>query len=267
MNKFSGAPFVRIASLLGANITHTHTGSHFKGDPAQMEDWLNELGIACNTIGLEQSARQAFDLLLDEGPTFGPGHPRIQSKFETRLEMLLATIQSEMGSELFIWIPPRHAKCYTQEKLFFGALVSNKFPSASLDIAEAGKCFALGRHTAAVMHCMRVLEHGLRALCLRLEIPFGETSWKSSINKIEKRLIILDSQVKQKTSWRKKRQFYQEAAAEFSHFKDAWRNHAAHGHEHYSEQRAEKIIGHTRNFMLVLASQLKERRQPKARIQ
>ena len=40
----------------------------------------------------------------------------------------------------------------------FGAEVDGKFPSAAFEIAEAGKCLALERSTAAVFHLMRALE-------------------------------------------------------------------------------------------------------------
>ena len=144
--------------------------------------------------------------------------------------------------------------------LFLEHLLGSRFPSCSIDIEETGKCFACNRHTAAVMHCMRVLEHGLRALCLALDLPFGERTWHRSLDAIEKRISVLDSQVKQKSAWKIKRQFYAEAAAEFKHFKDAWRNHAAHGREHYDEERADKIIEHTRSFMRVLSTRLKEKK-------
>ena len=42
------------------------------------------------------------------------------------------------------------------------------FPSARDDLAEAAKCLALGRATAVVFHCMRVLEIALRAVAQTL---------------------------------------------------------------------------------------------------
>ncbi len=48
---------------------------------------------------------------------------------------------------------------------------SGAFPNAAFEIEEAAKCIALGRYTASVFHCMRTLEHGIKALAKRLEIP------------------------------------------------------------------------------------------------
>jgi hypothetical protein len=171
------------------------------------------------------------------------------------------TLISELKSKKFLHIRPDIVRYFETANLF-GDTVADRFPSASIDIEEAGKCFATQRFTASVMHCMRVLEHGLCALCLTLELPFGEKSWQRSLQAIEARIAVFDSQVnpKRKAAWKQKRQFYAEAVAEFTHFKDAWRNHAAHGREHYDEERAEKIISHTRSFMQVLATRLKEKR-------
>jgi hypothetical protein len=45
----------------------------------------------------------------------------------------------------------------------FGPEVEMQFPSAAYDIDEAAQCLALRRSTAAVFHCLGVLEQGLRA--------------------------------------------------------------------------------------------------------
>ena len=42
-------------------------------------------------------------------------------------------------------------------------MVEALFPSAAYDIDEAARCLALRRSTAAVFHCLAVLELGLRA--------------------------------------------------------------------------------------------------------
>jgi hypothetical protein len=45
----------------------------------------------------------------------------------------------------------------------FGIKVFDNLSDANYDIEEAGKCFALGRNTACVMHLMRALEVALKA--------------------------------------------------------------------------------------------------------
>jgi len=45
----------------------------------------------------------------------------------------------------------------------FGAEVETRFPASAYDIDEAASCLALRRPTAAVFHCLCVLQQGLRA--------------------------------------------------------------------------------------------------------
>jgi hypothetical protein len=71
--------------------------------------------------------------------------------------------------------------------MLFGKEVNDRFPMAIDDIEEAGKCLALGRATACVLHAMRIIEVGLRALAKALNIPFAP-SWKSYLNQISSRI-------------------------------------------------------------------------------
>jgi hypothetical protein len=52
--------------------------------------------------------------------------------------------------------------------------VTTNFSSTSFDIEEAGKCFATGRNTATVMHLMRVMEIGLKAAAIGMNVPDPE---------------------------------------------------------------------------------------------
>ena len=66
-----------------------------------------------------------------------------------------------------MFIPDRQAGYYEQEELF-GSEVHTNFESTRDDVKEAGNCYATGRYTACVFHCMRVLEKGLHALVREL---------------------------------------------------------------------------------------------------
>ncbi len=84
-------------------------------------------------------------------------------KYGARLEELKDRIYDEMSQPLFLTIKQDKAIYFNQASLF-GESVFNNFPSASFDIEEAGKCFAVGRSTACVMHLMRCIEVGLKAV-------------------------------------------------------------------------------------------------------
>ena len=55
------------------------------------------------------------------------------------------------------------------------------------DLEEAGKCIALDRSTAAVLHLMRALEHPLKAMAKAVDVPLKE-NWNSILNDIENKV-------------------------------------------------------------------------------
>jgi hypothetical protein len=63
--------------------------------------------------------------------------------------------------------------------------VVGAFPSAGPDAFSATDCYAMGHNTAAVFHCMRVLEHGLSALSDDLGLSFDIQNWQNIIDQIE----------------------------------------------------------------------------------
>ncbi len=256
MEEFTAIRFCKITSRIGeVSLVIERMPNDIRIKEEGLHELLEELDDQCSAVGLQQSqqACQRLSSDLNEGIEY-----RVLG---VRLSELQKLIWSEMKSQLFLWVPLTRANSYIQKEPYFGNGVQERFPSASYDIEESGKCFACGRFTASVMHCMRILEHGLRALFSALKLKFGEATWKRALERVEKRISVLDSQVKQKLAWKNKRQFYTESVAEFKHFKDAWRNYAAHGRQQYDEERAKKIIEHTRNFMQVLSIRLKEKKQ------
>jgi len=97
------------------------------------------------------------------------------AQIETGLRYELALIR------LVAVVPPR-ARSLLRDEPPLGAEVENSIPSAAYDIEEASLCLAFRRPTAAVFHCMKILEHGIRALarCLGLDDPLaaGERDWQ-----------------------------------------------------------------------------------------
>ena len=155
---------------------------------------------------------------------------------------------------LFVRVDRRHL--YEQLEAPFGEAVESKFSEASRDIAAACRCLALDEWTACVLHLMRALETPLHTLadCVGISFPgpLELQNWKNIIDEIEKKI---DSQVKalenQKRSLSRNRELksYAEAAMQFRHFKNAWRNNAAHGRDHYDEREAVVVFDAVRSFM------------------
>jgi len=170
---------------------------------------------------------------------------------------LLRRILDELSLVVFLRVLPDRAPYY-KEPLSGWEETLKKFPSAKLDVEEAGKCFALNRYTACVFHAMRILEIGLVALGSHYKVPSDRANWHEIITAIEKKVRALGPNDGAK--WRDEQQFGSEACTEFRHFKDAWRNHAMHVRQTFDDERAQLIYEHVRGFMAHLASRLKERK-------
>jgi hypothetical protein len=146
---------------------------------------------------------------------------------------------------------------FEQTVPLFGEAVEKAFPSAVYDIEEAGKCLALQRSTACVVHLMRVLEIGLNRLAAQFGVPFENVNWQNVIDQIEVKIRNINS-VSNGANWKVDEQYYSEAAAHFRFLKNAWRNHAMHVREQYDEPRAEVILNNVRAVMTHLATHLSE---------
>jgi hypothetical protein len=116
---------------------------------------------------------------------------------------------------------------------------------------------------------MNALEHGLRSLARTPEVntvfkaEIEVENWKNIIDLIEanlrketKRIEEHDPKNLDKLARLK---LHADSAMQFRYFKDAWRNHVAHGRESYGEHDAETILIHVTDFIrLLIARQLAE---------
>ncbi|GGA47140.1 hypothetical protein GCM10011395_16710 [Sphingomonas psychrolutea] len=140
---------------------------------------------------------------------------------------------------------------YSDEQRLFGEAVHAAFPSASYDIQEAGKCRALGRWTATVMHLMRALDPAILAFQSALNVSVPKENWQQIIDQIE-------AAIKGQGHKHPDHQWNSEASAFFRVLKDAWRNHAMHGKDQYDEERASAVYDSVRGFLRHLATKISE---------
>jgi hypothetical protein len=164
---------------------------------------------------------------------------------------LRGRIKDELKSRYFLYIPQSEVAHY-QDPCLFGEKVHRRFMTANADTEEAGKCLALGRHTACVFHLMRVMELGVKALGKKLKLsnlkvdkPWGEIT------------IALDVAIKslpQKTpGQKKKKEQYSTVLAHLNAVRIAWRNTTMHPKLSYSSEEAHQIFAHAKAFMCDLA--------------
>jgi hypothetical protein len=221
---------------------------------------FSKLRQACTKLRLAVSVRHIDDATHELG-TIKDGDVEELTKafFRQHGPAIADTIRREMSTKLFLAIPDEASiELFANERPFdtVSVSVNDHFPDAVYDIQEAANCLALSRGTECVCHLMRVLEAGLCALCKELNIPWPEqNNWFNVINQIEPAIKRIEQGVPRlPPDFRIKRQVYAEAATQFTHFKDAWRNYAMHLHANYDEHKATIIFNSVGEFMRVLAS-------------
>lgn len=179
------------------------------------------------------------------------------SRLEQHSRELARRMEAELAARLFLYVDGESARFYAQPFEKWDE-VRTAFPSATYDIEEASKALGLRRSTASVFHLMRVLEHGLHSLAKRFAVPFEHKAWGEVIERTEKAIKDIKQQRNKPADWKDEEQFYSEAATQFMHFKNAWRNYTAHLQFKYTEDEAESIYRHVRDFMKHIAKRLKE---------
>jgi hypothetical protein len=162
---------------------------------------------------------------------------------------------ADLESSCFLVIDPHNREFYEIKTPPFGIEVQNKFPKAGLDIDAASRCYALDEWTACVFHLMRVVEHGLNWLAKAARVEpekRGRKNWYEIIKSIDERLL----ELKKKRNTPKKVAFVQaasKAAAQASHFKDAWRNHVVHEGIGYDKNSGMAVWHAVNGFMRALS--------------
>jgi hypothetical protein len=172
----------------------------------------------------------------------------------------VSALHAEIKEKVFAFIPD-HKKKYFWPKKFLSEPLATAFPSARNELREAGKCFAVDRNTAAVFHCMRAIEIGLRAMATDLQItfdvPLDLVDWEGIIRKIESKIAGMKDRAKSGEK-DEDQHFYSNAAMQFRYFKDGFRVRVAHTRATYDESQALGVIEHAVTFFEVLSSRLKE---------
>lgn len=170
---------------------------------------------------------------------------------------LLLRLRDELELTKFVHIESGRIQFYDPTEPLFGQLVAANYPTAYLEVEEAGKCLALGRSTACVFHLMRTMEVGIRAIAQGLKIPDpvkpAEKNWGAILRKIRE---AIDARQR----WRRKadKDFYEEALAHLDAVRNPWRNATMHVEKTYTEEEAENILYIVRAFMTKLASKIDE---------
>jgi len=171
------------------------------------------------------------------------------------LRDLRERIVDELEAREFLFVPARLVLYYSEPEKGWGDAVDH-FPPAQFDIEESGKCLALGRHTACVMHLMRVLELGLNEVAATFGVSFAHSEWYTILNQLEGKIKDIGNDPNKPANWRAIQHFYADAIASFHVFRTAWRNYAMHAREKFGEEEAISIHDGVRRFTSTLSKGL-----------
>lgn len=221
-------------------------------DLSKLESALGDVPIS-TASGL--LLRQLRDL-LDAGAT---KKPKLRAKFDTLLSQFMLSLIVELEQQTYLALDQDAVRLFVPSEPLFGQAVLDRFPEAAHDISSAGRCLALDEWTAVVFHLMRVLEIGLRDLARRLNIQFPNIDleyqeWHVIIEKIEAEIKKVGAALPRRTHIKAETlEFYNRAAGQFWHFKDAWRNNVSHAHTSYDQRKAKEVYAAVESLMRQLA--------------
>jgi hypothetical protein len=239
-------PIYEVASQLGAAIdsarvqkgSRNYHTSLWSGGAEEFRALVEKVRQVCLDNMLVQTSDFAKRIL--ERPL-----PSTHIEVFAELNHLNDAFSAELSKEAVFRVPPERVDYFGSKELF-GSKVATAFPSCARDIQKAGDCYALGQEDGCVHHLMLVLERGLNALAIQLQVTYQRANWQKVIDGIGAKL--------KSSPPDPKRHFFLEVNAQFGFLKDAYRNHSEHARDDpYDMEKALSILNHVRQFMRALA--------------
>lgn len=259
MLPFDGGAFMSaINSLVRVEIIAAADPAWVIGETSRIEAmkaWVTRLRTELLNLDLPMTARMAEEVLGSLGFA-DKASPASSSVITNEIREMRTRLAHELEGKMVYGLTAREAQWVKQTEPLFGTAVADKFPSASTEIEEAGKCIGFSRYTAAVFHLMRVMEIGLNALGRELGLAVAQ-NWHTALRDIEEE-VKTRNKGNQGPNWAADEPFFSEAAAYFRVLKNAWRNHTMHITNTYDEERALAVYNTTRDFMRHLAVRLSD---------
>jgi len=160
-----------------------------------------------------------------------------------RMHSLYDCVVAELQTRLFYRVPNDLVEHYNH--IPFEKTVVDSFPKAVDDMREAGKCYALGRNTAAAFHLMRVAEHGLNRIKDEFDLPEVK-SWGAFLRDLREYAIKDKSREKGIMALH----------AKIGAIKAAWRDDTMHVVRHYSSQQTNEVLQSVTSLMTEVSTGL-----------
>ena len=230
-------------------------------DVAHLQQMAADLRKGCEVLEID-AGLDRIDVHLNIALSHEPSYSLVSME----LKVLCETIEGQLHKRRFAFIPPDKAKLL-ERVIYDWQPVLAKFSRAGIDIVAATECYALDCNTAAVFHCMRVAEHGLRALAWRLNLrqigkqkyPLEYAEWGAILNAMRGKLNALQQSTGRNSRKAALTKFYADAASHADYLNEIWRKEVSHARGPYNAPEALNALTRTRQFMELLAQRLKER--------
>lgn len=214
----------------------------------QAADSLEAWGFAA-TCGAFRDLAELIDGTYVQGgnPLYGP------ESIPTFITMARQSLMYELEARVFLPVDPERARFYREPMRDWEA-VAARFPDATTDIEEAGKCYALRRNAACVFHSMQIVEHGLLALGRFMQINDPKSGFTAVANELDR---VLKRPYPERTEFERIHYaFFQQVNAPINSMRDAWRNKISHAQgaltlltSDFNDDVAHEIYTATRGFM------------------
>jgi len=158
------------------------------------------------------------------------------ASFATVLDDLITRLRDELALTRVVVLSS--ALLPPDDEPPFGPLVELHFPEVTYDVEEAVQCLALRRSTAAVLHAMKVMRHGLQVIERLLSTPrLTDLSWAQLIGAV---LSVAGDQ--------------HELVETLVRVRRAWRAPGLLPADKYTEEEAEAVLVAVAAFMKSLAA-------------
>lgn len=254
------AQFINVAQAAG-HFDIARTDDEAVAARAKFMPMLLSLAKVLDTVPMSKSLKDSYVRLTDAA-TGDKFTARDAHDVWTMSREFTTNAVTELEASYFLMILPGRRLFFEQPQPF-GEEVAQRFANANKDIAAASRCFALDEWTACVFHLMRVLEIGLRDLARHLRVriitnrgkvkPIDYAQWADILRPLSKAVENI-GQAANTPAKKRRHEYYSRLAGDFSHFKDAWRNHVMHAREPYDERDADTVYTSVSRFMQSLAA-------------
>jgi len=195
--------------------------------------WLHTLLTEMELRGPASNAERLLRDLRSKKPVSS-------SQYQQATDILMQGLADELQGQLFLAIRPARAKFYRMKGTFLGSNTISRLRDVETDALEAGNCFALGRYSSCAFHLMRIMEHVTYQFAekVRATTNPNEDTFGDILGKIRTKISEWDRG--RRPSPVKKKYFacYESIAHLCSR-----RNDIMHIREHYSEERANDLMG------------------------